>query len=200
MSIAHYFTFIRILLSPIFVFLYLEHESLHIDLVVLPYLLLLILSIAELSDAVDGYVARRFNQVTDLVKILDPMADSIYRIYVFLTFTLPPVRLPMILVFIFLYRDSIISTLRTVCALKGIALAARPSGKIKAVVQGIAALLIILLLIPFSLGEISEESLHHVSTWIVGIAASYTLLSGVDYIIAYWPYIQRSLSPQRNQN
>lgn len=198
MSIAHYFTFIRILISPIFFYLYLEHENLQISATLLPYLLLIILGISELSDALDGYVARRFNQVTDLGKLLDPMADSIYRISVFLTFTLPPIRLPMILVFIFLYRDSIISTLRTVCALKGIALAARPSGKIKAVIQGIAALLVILLLIPFSLGDLSADSLHYFSTWIVGSAAAYSLLSGIDYLVAYWPHIQHSLAPKNS--
>jgi len=200
LSIAHYFTLIRVFISPIFFLLYLEHENLHISSTILPYLLLALLGISELSDALDGYFARKFDQVTDLGKILDPMADSIYRISVFLTFTLPPVRLPMALVFIFLYRDSIISTLRTVCALKGVALAARPSGKLKAVIQGTAALLITLLLIPFSLGALSEESLQVTSTWIVSIAAIYTLFSGADYLVANRSYIQKSLAPQKTGN
>ena len=53
------------------------------------------------------------------------MANNIYRISVFLTFTQPPINLPLLIVFIFLYRDSVISTLRTICALRGFALAAR---------------------------------------------------------------------------
>jgi CDP-diacylglycerol--glycerol-3-phosphate 3-phosphatidyltransferase len=69
---------------------YLEYETFDISLVTLPYILLFLLGISELSDACDGYFARKYNQVTDLGKILDPMADSIYRISVFLTFTLPP--------------------------------------------------------------------------------------------------------------
>ena len=148
MSIANYFTFIRIFISPIFLFVYLEYEQLNFSLVTLPYILLFLFGISELSDAFDGYIARKYNEVTDLGKILDPMADSIYRISVFLTFTLPPIKLPMILIFIILYRDSVVSTLRTICALKGFALAARPSGKIKAVIQAIAAFTTIVLLIP----------------------------------------------------
>lgn len=94
MSIAHYFTLARIVMSPIFLFIYLKHDALHISLTALPYVLLFLLTLAELSDALDGYLARKFNQVTDLGKILDPMADSIYRTSVFLTFTLPPIIVP----------------------------------------------------------------------------------------------------------
>lgn len=184
MSIANYLTFTRILLSPFFLFIYAKHVELGISLTTLPYVLLFILGLAELSDACDGYFARRYNEVTDLGKILDPMADSIYRISLFLTFTLPPIQLPMGLVFIFIYRDSMISTLRTICALKGFALAARPSGKLKAVIQAFAAFLIILLLIPYSLGVLSFETLHLASTFIVSFAAIYTFCSGIDYIYA----------------
>lgn len=200
MSIANYFTFIRLFIGPLFFWIYSEHDNLQISLTVLPYLLLLLLGIAELSDAIDGYIARKLNQVTDLGKILDPMADSIYRISVFLTFTMPPINIPIGLVFIILYRDSIISTLRTVCALNGMALAARTSGKLKAIIQGVAALLIVLLLIPFSLNDLSLESLQFTSAWIASIAAIYTLLSGIDYLVAHWSYIQTSLSPRKNHN
>ena len=65
-------------------FIYLEHDLIGVSMIVLPYILLFLLGVSELSDAFDGYVARRMHQVTDLGKILDPMADSIYRISVFL--------------------------------------------------------------------------------------------------------------------
>lgn len=184
MSLANYLTFIRIFISPIFLFVYLEYETFHLNLVTLPYILLFLFGISELSDAFDGYIARKYNEVTDLGKILDPMADSIYRISVFLTFTLPPIKLPMILVFVILYRDSVISTLRTICALRGFALAARLSGKLKAVIQAFSAFVIILLLIPYSLGHLTQNTLQLTSTIIVSVASIYTLFSGVDYIYA----------------
>ena len=68
MSIANYFTFIRIFISPIFLFVYLEYETFNLSLVTLPYVLLFLLGVSELSDACDGYFARRYNEVTDLEK------------------------------------------------------------------------------------------------------------------------------------
>lgn len=200
MSIANYLTFIRIFISPIFLLVYLEYDYLNINPTTLPYILLFLLGVSEFSDALDGFLARKYNQVTDLGKILDPMADSIYRLSVFLTFTLPPVRLPMMLIFIFFYRDSVISTLRTICALKGLALAARPSGKLKAAIQAFAAFVIILLLIPYSLGYLSAETLHMTSTVIVSIAAVYALFSGVDYIYSNRYYIGKLLALKRPEN
>lgn len=200
MSLANYLTFIRIFISPVFLFVYLEYEAFNLNLVSLPYVLLFLLGVSELSDACDGYFARKYNEVTDLGKILDPMADSIYRISVFLTFTLPPIRLPMILIFIFLYRDSVVSTLRTICALKGYALAARPSGKFKAAIQAFSAFMIILLLIPYSLGHMPESTLQLSSTVIASIAAVYTLFSGLDYIMANRHYILRLLTSKRESS
>lgn len=200
MSIANYFTFSRILFAPLFLLVYLEHNALGISDVLLPYVLLFILALSEASDALDGFLARRYNQVTDFGKVLDPMADSIARISVFLTFTLEPVKIPMILVFILLYRDSVVSTLRTICALKGYTLAARKSGKIKAVVQGISAFIILILMIPHSLGHLSTENLHLAGTAIASVAAAYTVYSGVEYICANWHYISKFLWIEKPAN
>lgn len=185
------------MIAPLFLILYLEHEALGIHHAILPYFLLILLGISEFSDALDGHLARKYNQVTDFGKVLDPMADSIARTSIFLTFTLEPVYLPMMLVFIFLYRDSVVSTLRTICALKGFALAARTSGKIKAVIQAVAAFIVIILMIPHSLGYLSGSSLQSIATAIVTVAAIYTTFSGVDYIYANWNYINKFLWPQR---
>ena len=191
MSIANYFTFFRVFISPIFLFIYIQHDALGISYKLLPYVLIALLGVSEFSDAFDGYIARKYNEVTDFGKILDPMVDSVYRISVFLTFTLPPINVPMLLIFIFLYRDSVTGTLRTVCAFKGIALAARLSGKIKAIVQALAACAILILMIPHSLGNLSTHTLQLVSRWIVGIAGMYAILSGIDYLIANRIYLSK---------
>lgn len=199
MSVANYLTFIRIFISPIFMFIYLEHEFLGISIVVLPYVLLFLLGVSELSDAFDGFLARKMHQVTDLGKILDPMADSIYRISVFLSFTQPPINLPLLIVFVFLYRDSVISALRTICALRGFALAARSSGKVKAVIQAGCAFLILILMIPFSLGYLTYAVLRTISITAVSIAAAYSLLSGVEYIWANRMYVIKLLTDKGAQ-
>lgn len=194
MSIANYLTFIRIFISPIFLLIYVIHDDIGISPIALPYILIVLMGISELSDALDGYFARKFNQVTDLGKLLDPMADSVYRISIFLSFTQPPVNLPILLVFIFIYRDSVISTLRTVCALRGYALAARMSGKLKAIFQAIVAFIILFMMIPHSMGYMSGEDLRYYSTWIVSIIAAYALLSGLDYIYANRHYLKKLLT------
>ena len=170
------------------------YDYLHVDIHLLPYFLLALLLISEVSDVCDGYLARKYNQVTDLGKILDPMVDSIYRISVFLAFTLPPVELPVVLVLILLYRDWLVNILRTVCALKGWALAARTSGKLKAIIQAAAAFAVVLLMIPYSSGYLAQEDLYTISLTILSGAALYTVLSGFDYVYANKNQIKLILS------
>ncbi len=194
MNIAHYFTFFRIFISPIFLLVYIAHKQIGISDTALPFVLIFLLAISEFSDAFDGYIARKRNEVSELGKILDPMADSIYRNSVFLTFTLEPIQVPMILIFVFIYRDSVISTLRTICAMRGFTLAARITGKIKAIIQAVAAFFILGLMIPHSFGLISTASLHLLSTWIVGATAACVFLSGLEYLFANRKYIIKLLS------
>lgn len=194
MSLPNYITFIRIFISPIFFLVYMEYESFGISFKILPYILLLLLAVSELSDAFDGYVARRTNQVSDLGKILDPMADSIYRISVFLTFTQGIIQLPMLLVFVFIYRDAVLSTLRTICALKGFALAASMSGKIKAVIQAVVAFFILILFAFYTADKITLQTLRLASIWSVAVACVYTLYSAVDYLWTNREYVKKVLT------
>jgi CDP-diacylglycerol---glycerol-3-phosphate 3-phosphatidyltransferase len=190
-TIANWLTFVRLCISPIFLFIYLGYEMLHISPEAVPYVLLILLAISEASDFSDGYFARKYNQVTELGKILDPMADSITRISVFLAFTQPPIQLPVVFVFFFLYRDSVVSTLRTICALRGFTLSARQSGKIKAVLQGASAIIILMLMIPYNRGEMTLEALQWYSQLIVGFACVYTIYSGMEYIFANGHFIAK---------
>jgi CDP-diacylglycerol--glycerol-3-phosphate 3-phosphatidyltransferase len=193
MNIAHFFTLLRIFISPLFPVLYLEYKWLGIPPSLLPYLLLGLLVICECSDLFDGFVARRRNQVTDLGKVLDPMADSITHISLFLTFTQGVIQLPILLVFVFFYRDLFISMLRTLCALRGVALAARFSGKVKAVIQATVCFIILILMIPYTMGVLSLEILQQASLFLVSVAALYTVISVGDYILANRAYIKKAL-------
>jgi CDP-diacylglycerol--glycerol-3-phosphate 3-phosphatidyltransferase len=193
MNVAHFFTLIRIFISPIFPLLYLEYEWFGISLFWLPFIMLALLIICECSDLFDGFLARRRNQVTDLGKVLDPMADSITHISLFLTFTQGMVQLPLLLVFVFLYRDLFISTLRTLCALRGVALAARLSGKIKAVIQAVVAFFIILLMIPYTAGFLPLDLFRQLSLFATAIAAVYTVASVGDYVYANRIFIKKAL-------
>lgn len=150
------------------------------------YLLLAILALCEISDILDGFLARRHNKVTELGKVLDPMADSIFRLTVFFSFTQGVVGLPLLLVLVFFLRDAIVNTVRTLCALQGVALAARPSGKIKAIVQAVTTFFILILLL-------AEASAFKALSFYVTLAAAvYTFGSGVDYIVANWRLIRKA--------
>ncbi|MEK7340088.1 MAG: CDP-alcohol phosphatidyltransferase family protein [Candidatus Rhabdochlamydia sp.] len=197
MSIALILTLLRILLGPIFVILYLYHDQWGFTLLSLPYVLLCLTVLSEVSDVFDGLLARRYNKVTDLGKLLDPMADSIFRLSVFLAFTQGVIQLPLLLVCIFFYRDIVISTLRALCGLRGFALAARLSGKIKAVVQAIIIFFILIMLIPYSLGYLELGLLRKLSIYSVSIGVIYTLYSGCEYVLANRSYIQKALGLRR---
>lgn len=193
LSIALVLTLSRILLGPVFLIVYLYYQEFGIPLGYLPYILLALAGVSELSDVFDGAIARKMNKVTELGKLLDPMADSIFRLSVLLAFTGGIIQLPLLLVCVFFYRDTIISTLRTVCALRGIALAARLSGKIKAVVQAAVCFFILLFMIPYALGYVPHTTLQQVSFYSVLVAAIYTVFSGLEYVVANRSYIQRAL-------
>ncbi|NDD58669.1 MAG: CDP-diacylglycerol--glycerol-3-phosphate 3-phosphatidyltransferase [Chlamydiae bacterium] len=193
MSLPLCLTLSRILFGPIFMIIFLYYQDFGITLKSLPYILLGLTFFSEISDVFDGFFARRHNKVTELGKLLDPMADSIFRLSVFFSFTQGFLQLPLILVCIFFYRDIIISTLRTVCALRGVALAARWSGKIKAVILALVIFFILILTIPYSLGYLDLETLHLISFYSTSVAALYTVYSGMEYIIANRSYIKKAL-------
>jgi len=182
----------RIFISPIFLIFYLKYQQLGITLHALPFVLIFLLVLSELSDFFDGFLARRFNLVTELGKILDPMADSITRLTILLTFTQGFIRLPLLLVFAFVYRDAMISTLRTVCAFRGVTLAARTSGKIKAVLQASSIFAILILMIPYAWGSLSLLQLQNISLIIISAAAVYTVFAGGEYIWANRSYIRQA--------
>lgn len=193
LTLAHYFTLGRIVLSPIFVVIYFYHDYFGISLLYLAYPLIFLAILSELSDVFDGFFARKRNQVTELGKLIDPMADSIFRLSIFLSFTQGLIQLPLILVLVFFYRDSIISTLRTVCALRGIALGARLSGKIKAVMQAVTIFFILIMMIPYSMDYITLETLREISFYAVLVTAIYTVYTGIEYIYVNRSFIKKAL-------
>jgi len=96
-----------------------------------------------------------------------------------------------------LYRDSVISTLRTICALKGFALAARSSGKIKAIIQATAAVIILLMMIFFAFDFVSQTVLRNSAIFVTSVAVIYAVYSGVEYLFANRDYVLRLLTAKK---
>ncbi len=90
----------------------------------------------EISDALDGDIARRTNQVTDLGKVLDPFADVFSRLTYFVCLLVAHL-MPVWVFIIILYREFGIIFIRLLMYRKGVALAARSGGKIKTVMYSL---------------------------------------------------------------
>lgn len=193
MKVALALTISRVFLGPLFVSLNLYQKSLGLSDGYLFWLMLLILIYSELSDIFDGIIARKTNQVTDLGKLLDPMADSIFRLSVFFTFTLSVVQLPLLWVLMLFYRDSLVAAVRNLCAINGYALAARKSGKLKAIIQAITSFVIVICYGLYAYGHMSLSALSWNASIAIALCAIYALGSGIEYVLANLNYIKKSL-------
>ena len=167
-------TLSRIVLAPVFVVFF------SINGTTAAFLALFIAALSELSDLLDGIVARKTGNVTELGKILDPLSDSIARFTVFLCFLKAGIA-PIGFVLLIFYRDIIVATIRTYCGLKGIVVSARSSGKIKAIFQ--ASGIIIILCVRFLSLYLDRQEPTGLYLIIMGIVTLVTIWSGIDYFI-----------------
>jgi CDP-diacylglycerol--glycerol-3-phosphate 3-phosphatidyltransferase len=155
----------------------------------------------ELSDAIDGIVARKRNQVTPMGKIFDPICDSIARQTVICTFMVAGI-LPLWMFLIFLYRDAILNLIRIMCAINGTIVAAKNSGKLKAVFQaaGIIMVLVVMGFYTFGSGAFPQKiGGMHPGFWIMLFPAVFTILSLFDYLIPYSPIIRKMMTPENQR-
>lgn len=180
MTLPNKLTVLRIIMIPLFVLFALDTPISH------PYLALFIFALASATDKLDGYLARRFKQVTSFGKIMDPLADKLLVGSAYLVF-LAQGRMSVVAVILIIAREYAVSSLRVVAMGEGKLLAAAFSGKIKTAVQMIVAVLILLRLPDWlSFGQTLETALG----W---LAAAVTLWSGVDYFLANRSLIHASV-------
>jgi CDP-diacylglycerol--glycerol-3-phosphate 3-phosphatidyltransferase len=149
----------------------------------------LALSLAlEATDALDGWIARRWNVVSDFGKLFDPFSDAFSRFTLFLgLYAIGAADLWMILVIF--YRDSGISFFRSVAAMRQVVVAARQTGKIKAIVQAIGVNAILAILVLQGLG-VGPAWLADAPWWIMLVTTLVTGASFVDYLIGTWPVLR----------
>lgn len=135
----------------------------------------------EVTDLLDGMIARRYGKVTNFGKLFDPFSDAFCRFTLFLgLFAIGVADLWMII--LIFYRDASISFFRTVAAVRNVVLAARPSGKAKAVVQGVGTQIIFLSLVGFAFFP-EQELLAQVPWWTMLIITIVTVGSFIDYFV-----------------
>ncbi len=154
----------------------------------LVYLLAMIVFIvASLTDFLDGYLARKWNQVTDLGKFLDPIADKLLVNASLLYLMLPHfgkenLTIPFFCVLLMISRDLVVDAFRFIAASKGLVLSANIFGKMKTVLQMIAIPVVFLNGWPFSYFDSSWSPYFRIATILVYLATFMSVLSGVIYI------------------
>jgi CDP-diacylglycerol---glycerol-3-phosphate 3-phosphatidyltransferase len=160
LNLPNKITLARILLIPIFIGFLLSN---------IPYRTIVATSIfiiLALSDALDGYIARKKNQMTSLGALIDPLADKLL-ISSALIFLIGK-GVDAWIAYTIIAREFIITGLRMIAVTRNYVLPAKFSGKIKTVVQ-VIAIVFVLMELPYA-------------DWIILIAAIVTVYSGIEYI------------------
>lgn len=154
---------------------------------------LVLFLIGAWTDWLDGYIARRYNIVSNLGKVIDALSDKILTIGLFVAlyaFAVLP-GWSVFLVLIIILREFIITGLRLVAATKGEVLAAERAGKVKTVFQlvSLGALILFEALVEDFSRVLPMEWIRAVYFLGFGsfiIATYLTASSGVQYLVKYW--------------
>jgi len=148
--------------------------------------------IASLTDLLDGYLARKNNQVTDLGKFLDPVADKILVNSVLIYLAIPhfgmekQAVIPLFCVILMIARDLIMDAFRLSGATKGAVLAANVYGKLKTIFQMIAIPMVLLNSWPFAYFDLDWSNYARICNIFIYIATAMSLISMIVYLTQNW--------------
>ena len=164
MNTANKLTMARVVMIPLFmVLLYWDFPG-HF------YVSLGVFILASVTDFIDGYVARHYNQITDFGKFMDPLADKLLVTAAMVWFVQAG-QMPAWALMIVIAREFAVSGLRLIAVEGGRVIAAGWSGKVKTASTMVC---ICLMLLPIPLG------LNALCMWIIVVT---TLYSGIEYFI-----------------
>lgn len=168
MTTANKVTMARIAMIPVFMAVMLSG---------MPYasvLGLIIFIIASVTDSIDGYIARKYNQITNFGKFMDPLADKLL-VTAAILLLVERSQIPSWAAMLIIAREFAVTGLRLVAVGEGVVIAAGTSGKIKTVVTIIC---ISLMLTPFHDYKLLFTNVDGVA---VALMVIVTLWSGIEY-------------------
>ena len=174
MNLPNRLTVIRIVLTPVFLFLFLADY-------IPTFFALIVFAVAAITDFADGKIARSRNIVTNFGKIADPIADKILSCAVLLGLMLLDMC-SIWVVLIVLTREFAISAIRISAASQGLVIPANIYGKIKTVMQMVFSVIVLLLL---SVQDFLTSDIPHLAVAVnimMWILAFVTLFSGLIYM------------------
>ena len=153
-----------------------------------------IFALAAFTDFLDGYIARKYNMVTDFGKFIDPIADKILVLSAFVIMLTNPIILSGPLGYTFgaviggvgvtviVAREMTVSVLRMIAAEKGIVLAAEKIGKVKTLVTDFAIILLFVTAELICLGTVYAV-FYYISLALYLISVILTIYSGIFYLV-----------------
>ena len=139
--------------------------------------------IASLTDFFDGYVARKYNLVTDFGKMMDAISDKLLTNSVLIILGCNG-KISTVIVVIIIIRDIIVDSIKMVIGNKGAAVAAIGIAKVKTATLMVWIVLTLFYNLPFELIN------FRVSDFLLAIAAILSVISGVKYYIMAKPYLK----------
>ena len=183
LNVPNLLTIARVFITPIFLVVILMDTLPHRFLIAC-----IIFSIGSITDAIDGHLARKNNQITNVGKFLDPIADKILTTSALLAFMSMGLCNIWIIMLV-LTREFAIASVRMIAAAGGVVIPANIWGKIKTVSQMVFTILIMLLGEAYYIVETSYAELFArlpdlslVSNGLLWITAILTIISGVIYL------------------
>ena len=174
--LPNYLTVFRIILVPVFLyFLFLTKIPARI------LIALIIFIVACFTDYLDGMLARKMNIISDFGKLMDPLADKLIVLSALAGLCwLPPFRVSIVIFFIILVRELVITILREVYQKKGVVVPADFFGKLKTVLQ-MAGIIVAFVFWVF-INPVPPLVILIINIWFWFVALI-TVLSGFNYII-----------------
>lgn len=187
LSVSNQLTFSRIILTPVFIWVFCYDSDLNFDNnhSVFQALAFLMVVTFMVTDFLDGYLARKWNEVSTLGKYLDPFSDKVSNMTIFMCFMVSGYASIWMVALIY-FREASVETLRTLAANHNQVIPARKSGKWKTALQGVGILIILL----FAFQPIQQNLPNWKIIWdylpysIMGIITFITIFSGIDYFWA----------------
>jgi CDP-diacylglycerol--glycerol-3-phosphate 3-phosphatidyltransferase len=194
MTLPNQLTILRIILSPVFLYLFLS------DIIWMKQVSIAVYIVAALSDWYDGWLARKFNYITSWGKFWDPLADKILTSAAFIGFAIVDL-IPWWMVIIIVGRDVLITLLRVFADLKSYSFTTSYYAKWKTLLQMIFLYYLLILFVAQFTPEINSVYGNLISSllntqlifFIALLITAVTFHSGVLYVKRNWQIILKLL-------
>lgn len=193
MRTADAFTWVRIVFAPVFFLLYILPIWTGEFIVFSAYILFPLLALAEFTDFLDGYYARRNNEVSDFGKLFDPFADIFLHITTFFCYVASG-YMPIWCLLLIVQREVGMQFVRLMAQRQGISIGAAMCGKVKTVCYIIAGMFSLAIESIVRLGYSDMLPLQllkniNIALYVVCVIVSYT--SFISYLIAFKSVFQK---------